>query len=109
MCCGSSQLNIVLNQHAVVQNSDSSRTNELTARNEDRSAEDDVVSLPLTRWATGIHQRWVLAVNRGSLSICVRFVVVGVQHLNFIFPHQKHAAVAPLLARSPSRQRRGPF
>ena len=65
--------------------------------------EDDVVGLPLSRRTRRIHQRRILSVHRARLPIGISLVLVGIEHLDFVSAHQKHAAVAALLAFSVGR------
>src|SRR6266404_7590885 len=70
---------------------------------------NDVVTLPLA-WSTrGVHQRRILAVNGGGLTIRVGLVFVGIQYLNFIQAHQKNTAVAAPLAFALRGNRLGKF
>src|SRR3954469_20561415 len=68
-----------------------------------RPVKDDVVGLPLSRRTRRIHQRRVLYVHRARLPIGISFVLVGIEHLDFVGAHQKHPAVAALLAFSVGR------
>src|SRR3954463_5812099 len=68
-----------------------------------RPVEDDVVGLPLSRRTRRIHQRRILSVHRARLPIGISLVLVGIEHLDFVSAHQKHAAVAALLAFSVGR------
>src|SRR3954462_9602024 len=68
-----------------------------------RRMEDDVVGLPVSRGTRRIHQRRILSVHRARLPIGVSLVLVGIEHLDFVSAHQKHAAVAALLAFSVGR------
>ena len=74
-----------------------------------RSGKDDVVNLPLARGQRGIHQRRVLAIDRACGTVGIRGVVEAIQHLNFVFAVQEHAAVAAALAVAMRWSRRGPF
>src|SRR5215510_10332353 len=90
-------LYIVLNEHSVVQHSDSSAFDDSAIFIKLGRREDDVIALPLTRFPGNIDQRRILFVNRARLTVVVGLVVVRIQHLHFIPFHQKHAAVAALL------------
>src|ERR671928_58438 len=47
-------------------------------------AEDDVVRLPLARGAARVHEGRVLAVDRGGLTVRIRDVLIGVEHLDLV-------------------------
>src|SRR6186713_1116698 len=64
---------------------------------ESRSGKENIVDLPLTRLLTGIDEGNMLLVNRACLTICVSFIFVIVQHLNFITFLQEYSTVAPAL------------
>src|ERR1039457_7040412 len=75
------------------------------AAGKSRAMKDDVVSLPLRRWARSVHLRRILPVHSGRLAVSVSLVLVRVEHLNLVEAQQKNAAVASLLALSLARGR----
>ncbi len=60
---GSGELHIFLNQHSVMENRDMRLTENVAVRVKSRSAEDNIVGLPLPGRAIRIDQRRVLPVN----------------------------------------------
>src|SRR6266576_2588920 len=74
-----------------------------------RAMEDDVIRLPLTRRPRGIDEWRILPVDGTGLAVRVRVVLVGIEHLQLIDPHEKDAAVAALLAFTLWRSRRAPL
>src|SRR5882672_1435859 len=59
--------------------------------------EDDVVRLPLAWRPRGIDERGILAVDRACLAVGIGVVLIGIEHLELVYPHQEDAAVAALL------------
>ena len=100
---------MVLRQHAVEQQRDGGRLQQLRIGREPWTVEDDVVGLPLARRTCGIHQRRILAIDRAGLAVRVGLVPVGLQHLNFVQRVQIHAAVARLLIAAMGRVRGSPL
>ena len=90
-------LNVVLREDAVVKDGDARRPSQFPRCVEARAVPDDVVGLPLAGCARSIHQRRILAVHGGGLPVRVRFAVVGIEHLDFVAPHQENAAVPSIL------------
>src|SRR3989442_11540696 len=62
-------LHVVLNQHAVLNNRDRSRSKELAGRIEARPVEHDVVRLPAAWRPAGVHERRGLAANTPPLAL----------------------------------------
>ena len=89
---------IVLYQDPVVDHGNPCRRNHTAAAAEDRCGKNDIVRLPFARRQAGIDQRGYLFVDRSRLAIAVGLMLVGIQHLNFIQPLEKDAAVASILA-----------
>jgi hypothetical protein len=46
-----------------------------------------------------------LAVHSGGLAVGIGFILVGIEHLDFVEAHQEHATVAALLAIAVRRRR----
>src|SRR5712691_10950937 len=69
--------------------------------------ENDIIRLPLAGRPRGIDERRVLAVNRACLPVGIRVVLIGIEDLQLVDPHQEYAAVSALLALALCR-RRGP-
>src|SRR5207247_1007640 len=101
--------NIVLDQHAVVQDRQARRRFHFALLVETWPRENDVVSLPLTRRTRGVDQRRVLAVSRAGLAVGVSDVLIRIEHLHFVEAHEEHATVAPALTLALGRNRRGPL
>src|SRR6267143_1339032 len=71
--------------------------------------EDDVVRLPLAWRPRGIDERGILAVDRACLAVGIGVVLIGIEHLELVYPHQEDAAVAALLPFALHGGRRGPL
>src|SRR5882762_6710094 len=91
------QLNIVLDEHAIMKSSDTSRAQELAGSVEARAAKNDVVDLPLARRARGVHLRRKLPVNGRGLAVGISFTLIRVEHLHLVDTVQEDAAVAAIL------------
>src|SRR5687767_13769068 len=63
-----------------------------------RSAKDNVVALPLTRFAARVHERNMILVNARSLAIRISTIVIRVQNLNHVPSLKKNSAVAAILS-----------
>jgi len=92
-----------------VQDREPRRTRDLARRIEPRAVEDDVVCLPLAGRATGVHQRWKLSVDRRRLAVGIRLVLVRVQHLHLVPPHEEDTTVTALLTLAHRGQWRHPL
>jgi len=57
----------------------------------------EVKALPFARPATNTNYRWILAVNGGSLSVSVRFILERVKNLQFLMAWEKYATVSSIL------------
>src|SRR5207244_1467595 len=68
-----------------------------------------VIRLPLARLATGIDQWRVLFVNGAGLAMVIGFVVVGIEHLNFIPAGEINTAISAPLPVAFDDSRRGPL
>ena len=62
--CWAGELDAVLHEDAVVKDGDAGGAEELAAGIEARAVEDDVIPLPLAWRTCGVHERWILAVQR---------------------------------------------
>src|SRR5688572_29042129 len=107
--CWPPQLDIVLNQNAVVQECDPRRLEQPATSVETRTPENDVVALPLAGRTADIDQWRILAVNGSSLPVGIGLVFIGVEYLNLILSHQENAAIATPLALAHGRHGRRPF
>lgn len=96
--CAALKCDMVLHQDAVVQDGEIRLTCDPAGIIEDRPMEDDIISLPLTGLAAGIHQRNRPAVQRSTLTVRVGFVFIRVEDLDFIGSLEEHAAIAASLA-----------
>jgi hypothetical protein len=67
---------------------------------ETRGAEKNIEGLPLTWFSANVDQGRVLPVDRTGLTVCIGWVVKGIQYLDFELALQKHAAVTTPLALS---------
>src|SRR5687767_414977 len=76
---------------------------------EARRLEDDVVTLPLARFARCIHHGRILAVNRRRLAIGIGRIVPGIENLDLVAAHQKNAAIGAPLSRAARNRWRGPL
>lgn len=99
---------MMMNQHAVVDDSDISRADELLSF-ETWSNEEYIVGLPLTWLAAPVDQWRILTVYGAGCAVRIGYVVIPVENLNLISPHQEDAAVAAALAFTPHLRRRSPF
>ena len=91
-------LDVILNEDAIMNDREIRRRHYLAIIIHARSTKENVVALPLTWFAAGVHKRDVLLVNARRLSIRVSAIVVRVQHLNLVVFLKKHSAVAALLS-----------
>ena len=105
----SHQLEVVLNQHPVEKHGHARRALERAVGLEVRPVEDDVVRLPVAGRSRGVDERGILAVDGAGLAIGIRVVLVGVEDLELVHPHQKDPAVPALLALALHDSRRCPF
>src|SRR5437667_562942 len=103
------ELDIVLNQDAIVKDGNPPGLQQKPVRIEARSPEENVVALPLTRWTADVHQRRILTVNRRCLAIRIGVVVIGIKHLDLIETHQINAAIASSLPFALCRKGSGPL
>src|SRR4030095_5178818 len=77
---------------------------------ETRAFEYDVVGLPFTRLAAGIHERRPLTIKCGCLAVGIGLVLKAIEHLDFVFSTvEEDTAVTAALISSLRRIRRGPF
>src|SRR5258707_13523066 len=74
-----------------------------------RAREDDIMRLPLARRPRRIDGRRILPVDGPGLAVRVCVVLVGIEHLQLVDPHEKDAAVAALLAFTLRRSRCAPL
>jgi hypothetical protein len=95
---GSFDLGVILNENAVVQHGHGAWFEESALFIEARGVEDDVVSLPLGRFPGGIDQRRMLFIDGAGLAVGISFILVGIEHLQFVAALQVDAAVAAPLA-----------
>ena len=91
-------LDVILHEYAIVNDREVRRRHHLAILTHARCAEENVIALPLTRFAARVHKRNVLFVNACRLSIRVSPVVVRVQDLNLVVSLKKYSAVASLLS-----------
>ena len=70
---------------------------------------DNVVDLPLARWAAGIHERRILPVDSCGLAVRVGLAVIRIKHLHLVEAHQEHAAISAILVFTARGIGRSPF
>jgi len=78
------EFEVILYQHAVVQDGDAGRRGKTAVGVEDGGRPNDVVALPFAWFAAGVGQGNRLFVDAASLSIDICLVVIVVQYLQFI-------------------------
>src|ERR1043166_7494917 len=74
---GAGERDVVLHQHAVMEDGHPRRAQELALAVEAGPVEDDVVGLPLPRWPARVDERGILPVHRGRLAVGVGRGVPG--------------------------------
>src|SRR6266567_841146 len=107
--CAPFDLDMVLDQNAVVQDGDGRRLQKLACAIEPWRMIDDVISLPFARPAAGVDQRRLLLIDRCRLPVVVGLVIKGIEHLNLVTLLQINPAVATALALAFDLCRRRPF
>src|SRR5579859_3394696 len=70
---------------------------------------NNVIGLPLARFAAGVDQRGGDTVKSSGLAVGIGFVLIGIQHLNLIPALQVNAAIASALALTFDFTRRSPL
>ena len=100
---------VVLHEHAVVEDRDVGGLEKLAVFREFRRVEDDVVRLPFALRAADVHERRILAVDGGSLSVRIRRISIIVKDLDFIHALNDDAGVAAALALGRDADGRRPF
>src|SRR5438105_15177847 len=71
--------------------------------------ENDVIALPLTRFAARVHKRSCVPIKRAGLPVIISLVAVTIEQLNLVEPLQINPAVPAPLAISLDFSRRRPF
>jgi hypothetical protein len=99
---------VILNQHAVMKQRDCRTPGKLATWIEARAMKNNIVGLPFPGLPRGIHQRRILPINRRGFTVCIGYVLVRIENLDFIESLQKDAAVAPILVPPFGRRGRGP-
>ena len=94
------KLDVVLDLDAVVDDGESGASGDFAFFVKEWAVEGDVVGLPLTRFATGIHERLGTTVESAALAVGIGDVFIAIEHLDFVLSHQKDPAVATALARA---------
>jgi len=95
------ELEVVLHQHAVVEDGDTGWGSEAAVSMEYGSRPDDIVALPFAWFAAGVGQRDRLFVDAAGLSIDIGLIVIVVQYLQLISivaltgAGEENTAVAP--------------
>src|ERR1039458_419591 len=90
---GAQLLPMIVHQHAIEEHGEIRRRDELAVREGGR-LEQDVVDIPFALRAGGVDQRRPDSVHGAGGAIGIGQVLVGFQHLDFVAPHQFHAAIA---------------
>ena len=107
---GAGQFDVVLDEDAVVEGRDACGREQTAVGIKPGRGPDDIIGLPLTGGPRGVHERWVLDVDRAGGAIGIGLVFVGIEHLDFVAgAAEKNAAVAAALAFALSRSGSGPF
>ena len=88
------KLDMIVNQDAIVEGRDVSRTFYRAVFVESGSGKHDVKRLPFAGTATSINRWRLLFVNRAALTIKICLVVKRIENLNFVLAHQVDAAIA---------------
>jgi hypothetical protein len=88
---------VILYEHAIVQNRESRWTQKFSGSIKTWAVKNDVVDLPLTRRARGVHKGRELTIDGSRLAIGVGFTLVGVEDLDFVETVKKDAAIAAIL------------
>ncbi len=100
---------VILNNNAVEQDGDRGRTNDfgdvfvtvfVFFRAENRSREDNVVSLPFSGLLHGVDIRRKLLIDRTALTFVISGIFIGIKNLEFIVIHEEDTAVAASLSLS---------
>lgn len=91
---------VELDHDAVMQYSDVGRAEYLPVFVEVGCGENDVKSLPLSRWSGDVDERHGLLVNRPRLAIGIGEVLIAIQYLQLVHSLNDDAAVAAILAAS---------
>src|SRR5215467_8888862 len=99
---------MVLNQHSVLQHCERTRLYTAVWLLSGR-VKDYVIGLPLPWFAASVYEWRVVAIESATLAVGVGFVVVRVEHLNFVAAHEIDATIAPALPVALYDRRRGPF
>src|SRR5262245_14042084 len=102
-------LDVILNQYAVVKDRHASTSYRFANLVEAWRGENNVITLPFAWRARGVYQRRMLFVDGSGLAVKVGFVVVRIEHLHFVMSHQEDAAVASPLTFAFDFRRRCPF
>ena len=89
---------VVLYEHSVLYNGYTGERTVCSVFLEHRSRVDDVIHVPLSRLAHGVHERCGLLVDTSSLTVDISAVVVAVEHLKLIHTLQIDTAVAACLS-----------
>jgi len=100
---------VVLNQHAVMQNRESCRADEFPCWVKSRLVENDVVGLPLAGRPAGIDQGRRIPVDCRGLPIRIGLVLVGIKYLDFIETHQVYPTIPAILVLAVRRAGSGPL
>src|SRR5882724_6855204 len=96
---GAGQLDIVLDQHAVVQNGDARGREEFAGVVKSRSGVNDVIDLPLAGGKGGVHEWRILSIDGGGLAVHIGLAFKRVEDLDFITAKAKEdAAVSTALS-----------
>jgi len=109
MAGGAGQLDVVLDQHSVVERRDVRRAKKFSGGIEARPMENDVIDLPLSGGARRVHQGRELAVDCGGLPVGIGLAFVGIEDLHFVEAVQEDATVAAVLILTLRRLRFGEF
>ncbi len=99
---------VILGDHAVVEDGDDGWADELIVF-EPSTVEDDVVNIPRSGRTGGVYEWGHKSVQGGGLTVGVGFVFVGIEHLDLVFSEEEDPRVTATLSVSGSGLRGGPF
>ena len=88
------EFDVVLDHDSVEHYREVRRPHQLTICTELRSIVNDIVRLPLARFATRIDHRWALLVKSPTLSIEVGRVLITIEYLDLIPVAKENSTIA---------------
>lgn len=98
VACRTDQGGVVLDNNPIEKHRDEGGLDTLADTIEERDLPENIIALPGTRLAGGIDQRGKLSVDRAHGAVGIGGILVVVEHLNLVEPHEKDTRVAASLA-----------